>query len=421
MGLFDSWKITSFNVPLAQKEVRAGEYISGNVQFEVTEDMPFRRVYVDVFAIELGVIDKEDLSSSSGNAQSRTYSQQVRVFAHNLTLLGTHLPTSDAKSADLPKLTLKKGIYDFPFAVQIPANSPPTIRQKGPTSDLAAVMYKAAAVVDVPFAYNDPQSVTEFDVITPMPISQVNESVPVEVTIAAERYTCLCCSAGTTSCTLTTNRNRLVLQEGTTIEGTVSIDASGSTMDLKNLEVFLRRRCWVTASSYETILAQNVAGSTIEGQVRAGEGERRFPYRIVLPATAARSYGPGYRGTIMVQHYEVVAMSDHVPLAILPICCGDSVDETNTAPPIATLAGKEARVPAPPTYSSPNYPRKVYAPPPGARPSVPAGMESHFPHSTSGNTIEYNVVEGDATGYDREPAAGTVVMPNASTPLIRRS
>ena len=385
MGLFDTFNVDNFQVTLSNTMFTPGGVVSGSLTFKVKAPMSFRRVYIKIIGKEKTHIAIRRKSGKS--SRTSHYYSRINVHKEQVTLLG------GLKGTDF-KDELPPGDYNFPFAFVVPLNAPSSVPSVSVHHADGDLTWYVKAGIDIPFSVSDPASIAVFTVATAMPMSQYQTRAPFSSPPHRAVRTCCCCDQGVTTVQTNLNQNMVVFGRDTSFDGNISIDNSESKEDTNNIVISIHRVCWIKAQGYERTPAQVVSATTIQSNMKAGDGEKRFDFSIALPNTP--NLVSCYRGHNMFYYYRVTAICDGDTLFTTNLIASNALDETNRSLVI------DVDTPGP-LVPAKEYQKYVYAPPPGAQPTYPQQPAGFIPQPMG--TVPYMVypVPGHAMPTQEQP------------------
>lgn len=376
MGVFDSWKVTGFDIYLSSTDLLPGRMLSGNVVFTVTSEMSFRSVAFKIIGREHTHVEITS-TDADGNSSTNYYNEFRNFFKVHITALG--MPK---KSGEKWKGTLSPGTYNFPFAVRVPIDALPTMKNGGPC-DFASVQYYVKAKIDIPFGFTDSKKVVPFTVLTALPVVQSltasRYSPPHGI---AKRVCCCCCSMGHTSVAVTTESNIIVFGMGSDLKGQITVNNAASKQPTETIEVSLTWQTRFTAAGYSRVAKQVISKLSIFANMQPGQlDDKTFSFQLVLPksSTPHNSQIPfpsNFKGALMTNTYMVTFVSDGDLLGQVEMLAASSLDESNLAMPVQvdTMTSR--------TVQKGAYPMFLYVPPPGGVPQLPPQLHSVGPFPT---------------------------------------
>ncbi|KAL3866415.1 hypothetical protein ACJMK2_043716 [Sinanodonta woodiana] len=169
-----------------------GQIVDGTVQLTVVESLKMREIRL-AFTGDANVKWTELINGSHGEINTAVYRSHEIYF-------NSTVPVLQKEANQLRDITLRKGVYNYPFKFQLPLNIPSSYE-----AVIGRVRYAVVVSVEKPWAF-DLVTMGPFTVVSLLDLNKL-PNVAKGGTVADEKtLCCLCCKSGPIRAKITTDR-----------------------------------------------------------------------------------------------------------------------------------------------------------------------------------------------------------------------
>jgi hypothetical protein len=379
-NLFEHCKVKP-QISLRYTTLYPGNILEGVVVLNVSSPVEYTAVRVKLCGKERINITQTETIVEGENRRTvkHNYRESSCVYKQLITVAGAMKTQGGGGGffSSNPTLTMPAGQWNYPFAIQLPGNIPPSFSKKV-SDDFAEIVYFLKAYVDIPSG-RDAVHRAHFAVIRPMPIAQHLQAAPFSAEKTFDVTCCFCVDKGKVSARMFMDRTLIAIDRDF-LNVHFDLDNSKGEEPIESIEITLRQELKYTAqgrSERSTIVAgKNFIKKTIPGG-------QRDTIAGIIPIN--RNLVPSLMTTNILSQYSILAELNIPnatdPAQLINVIVAQTVDESNYSPPVFWNENKYVKIPK----GQLSFPESYYVPPP--RPAYPPQM---IPFSPPPNAPVYS-------------------------------